>query len=152
MKTSSKLKFLDDLTPKRMLSLAIIVVVVIVAIYVLWDKIASAIRDARVKNTLQSEASQYGAQTLTNSQINSLAVQIYQAMRGLGTDEDAVSQVLSRLKNNSDYAALRSAYASVNKSSTYPTLDSRIASEGTDSELRQWRAILDSNNINIYTF
>lgn len=149
MNTKLKLK---DLTPKNALTIAILAAVVVVVVWLLWDKIASAIRDARVKNTLQNEASQYGATTLTTSQINSLASQIYQAMRGLGTDEAAVSQVLSQLKNNADYAALRSAYASVNQSSTYPTLDSRIASEGTSSELRQWRSILDARNITIYTF
>lgn len=147
-----RLKFLDELTPKRMLTLAIIAVVVVVTVYFLWDKIVGSIRDARAQNNLSQEVSQYGAGTLTSSQINSLAVQIYRAMRGPGTDEDAVANVLTQLGNNADYAALRAAYVGVNQSTRFPTLDSRIAYEGTGSELQKWRSILQSKSITIQTF
>lgn len=147
-----RLKFLDELTPKRMLTLAIIVVVVVVTVYVLWDKIVQSIRDARTQHTINKEVSQYGTGTLTSSQIQSLASQIYNAMRWPGTNETAVSNVLTQLGNNADYAALQAAYIGVNQSSRFPTLDSRIASEGTEGELRKWRSILQSKNITIYTF
>lgn len=138
--------------PKIAISLGIMVLIAAGLIWFFWDKIADAIGNAKAKNKLKAESSAYGTPTLTETQINSLASQIYNAMRGWGTDEAAVTNVLSQLNTNADYAALRLAYLTYNKSLTYPMLDDRIASEGTDRELKQWRNILQAKGINIYTF
>lgn len=148
----SKSSILKDLTPQRALSVAIIVAVIVAVVWLFWGKIASAIRGAIAQKKLENEAGQYGQQTLTDSQIRSLAEQIYTAMKGWGTDESAIEYVLTQIKSNADWAALRTAYAAVNKDTTYTTLDSRIAYEGTNRELARWRAILDSNGVTIYTF
>lgn len=152
MKT--KLKF-KDLTPKNAIGIAIIVAVVVVVVWLLWDKIAKAIDEAKAKAKLKEEASQYGAKTLSDAQISSLAIQLYNAFKpslwNWGTNEKAVERVLSQLGNNADYAALRVAYAAVNRD-TSTDMDSRIDYEGNESEKAYWRSILDAKGINIYTF
>ena len=152
MKSKSILK---DFTPKNALTVAILVAVVVAVVLLLWAKIAKAAAEAKAKQKLESEASGYGATTLTSSQISSLAIQLYNAFKpslwNWETDEKVVVRVLNQLSNNADYAALRVAYAAVNKD-TSTDMDSRIAYEGSDKEKAQWRGILDAKGINIYTF
>lgn len=152
MKTKLKLK---DLTPKNAVTIAIIVAVAVAVVWLLWDKIANAIAEARANGKLKEEASQYGAKTLTDAQISSLAIQLYNAFKpslwNWGTNEKVVERVLGHLGNNADYAALRVAYAAVNHD-TSTDMDSRIDFEGTEKEKARWRAILDAKGINIYTF
>lgn len=151
-----KLK-LKDLTPKNALTIAILVAVVVAVVWLMWDKIAAAIAEAKAKEKLKQEASGYGATTLTDSQISSLASQIYNAFKfnpiyNWGTKEKVVERVLSQLGNNADYAALRVAYAAINQSTAHPTLDDRIVYEGTEDEKARWRGILNAKGITIYTF
>ena len=134
--------------PKIAISLGIMVLIAGVVLWFFWDKIRDAIHAAKTQHKLQQDASQYGAATLTDTQIRSLAEQIYRAMKGWGTNEAQVANVLSQLGNNADYAALCNAYYSLAQGS----LDSRISTEGTTSELKQWRAILQGKGITIYTF
>lgn len=141
------------LNPQTAVAIAIVVVVVAAVVYLFWNKIIAIIKEAKNENQLQEEATQYGSTTLTQAQIQQLAEQIYRAMRGWMTDNGAVERVLSQMKNNADYAALRAAYAGVNRDGTFTTLDSRIAYEAnSNKQLRRWRAILDQNGVTIYTF
>ena len=141
--------------PKIAISLGIMVVIAGVVVWFFWDKIRDAIAEAKANNKLKDEVSQYGSGTLTNAQISSLAIQLYNAFRpsltNWGTDEAAVERVLGQLGNNADYANLRVAYAAVNKDPK-TDMDSRIAYEGTESEKRKWRGILQAKGITIYTF
>ena len=152
MKT--KLKF-KDITPKNAIVVAILTAVVVAVVWLLWNKIAKALDAAKAEKKLKEEASQYGGKTLTDSQISSLAVQLYNAFKpsfwNWGTNEKVVERVLSRLGNNADYAALRVAYAAVNKDPK-TDMDSRIDYEGKESEKAHWRSILDAKGIDIYTF
>ena len=149
-----KLK-LKDLTPKNALTIAILVAVVVAVVWLMWDKIAAAIAEAKAKEKLKQEASGYGATTLTDSQISSLAIQLYNAFKpslwNWGTDEKVVERVLGQLGNNADYAALRVAYAAVNKDSN-TDMDGRIAYEGNENEKARWRGILTAKGITIFTF
>lgn len=150
----SKFKF-KDLNPKQALSVAIIAAVVVAVVWLLWDKVKAGIDEAKAKKELEKEASTYGATTLSSSQISSLAIQLYNAFKpswwNWGTNEKVVDRVLSQLGNNADYAALRIAYATVNKDSS-TDMDSRIDYEGNEKEKARWRAILDAKGITIYTF
>lgn len=149
-----KLK-LKDLTPKNALTIAILVAVVVAVVWLMWDKIAASIAEAKAKEKLKQEASQYGATTLSDSQISSLAIQLYNAFKlslwNWGTNEKVVDRVLGQLGNNADYAALRVAYAAVNQD-TNTDMDSRIDYEGTEKEKTRWRGILNAKGITIYTF
>lgn len=149
-----KLK-LKDLTPKNALTIAILVAVVVAVVWLMWDKIAAAIAESKAKEKLKQEASGYGATTLTDSQISSLAIQLYNAFKpslwNWGTDEKVVERVLGQLGNNADYAALRVAYAAVNKDSN-TDMDGRIAYEGNENEKARWRGILTAKGITIFTF
>ena len=149
-----KLK-LKDLTPKNALTIAILVAVVVAVVWLMWDKIAAAIAEAKAKEKLKQEATGYGAATLTDSQISSLAIQLYNAFRpslwNWGTNEKVVDRVLGQLGNNADYAALRVAYAAVNRDPN-TDMDSRIDYEGNEKEKARWRGILNAKGITIYTF
>lgn len=141
------------LEPKTATAIGIIVLVAAAVVYIFWNKIVALINASRTEKTLNQEATQYGAATLTQAQIQQLAQQIYAAMRGWLTDNSAVERVLSQMRCNADYAALRAAYAAVNKDGTYTTLDSRIAYEANGNrQLARWRGILDANGVTIYTF
>lgn len=152
MKTKLNIK---DLTPKNALTIAILVAVVVAVVWLTWDKIAAAIAEARAKEKLKSEVSGYGQKTLTDAQISTLAIQLYNAFKpsiwNWGTNEKVVERVLGSLGNNADYAALRVAYAAVNKDSS-TDMDSRIDYEGNESEKARWRAILNAKGITIYEF
>lgn len=149
-----KLK-LKDLTPKNALTIAILVAVVVAVVWLMWDKIAAAIAEAKAKEKLKQEASQYGATTLTDSQISTLAIQLYNAFRpslwNWGTNEKVVDRVLGQLGNNADYAALRVAYAAINKDPD-TDMDSRIDYEGNEKEKARWRGILNAKGITIHKF
>lgn len=151
-KSTTIFKDIKNLTPKQSLSIAILVVVAVVVIWIFWEKISNGIANyiARHKQQ-QQDIVNYGSTTVTTD-FDTLAVQIYNAMKGWGTDEAAIERVLSQIHSNADWAALRRAYIKVNKDGTYTTLDSRIAFEGTDRELARWRAILDENGVTIYSF
>ena len=155
MKTKFDIKKLDELTPKRALTLAIIVIVVLVVVYFVYRKIKAIVQTTAAEAKLKAESSQYGEPTLTNTQIASLAQQIYNAfvpsIWNWGTDEAVVERVLSQLNNNADYAALYIAYQGVNRDPK-TDLNSRIQYEGTEAEKRKWRSILDAKGITIYTF
>lgn len=141
------------LEPKTALAIGIIVLIAAAVVYIFWNKIVAIIKANKVENALAQEASQYGSTTLTDAQVQQLAQQIYEAMRGWLTDNSAVERVLSQMRCNADYAALRAAYAAVNKDGTFTTLDSRIAYEANGKrQLARWRAILDQNGVTIYTF
>ena len=149
---SSKTTFLKTLNPQKSISIAILAVVVIVVLWFLWEKISVLVSNL-IDGAKQSsqDAINYGTASPTTD-FESLAIQIYSAMKGWGTDEDAVESVLSQIKSNADYAALRRAYKNVQKDNFYTTLDSRIAFEGNKKELARWAGILDGNGVTIYTF
>lgn len=156
MKTKFNLKQLDELTPKRALTLAIIAIVVIAIAYFVYKKIKSSIKNTIAEKKQEIANAQYGEPTLSNAQIQSLAKQIYNAFKfnffsNWGTDEAVVESVLSQLNNNADYAALYLAYNGINRDDD-TDLDSRIQYEGTEDEKRKWRSILDQKGITIYVF
>ena len=110
MKTKFNLKKLDELTPKRMITIAIIVVVIVVVVWILWDKIGDAIQSARNKAKSEKKKNElinkYGEGTVEN--YTSLCQSIYNATAGnaWGADADAVIQALNNLGNQADYYLL----------------------------------------------
>lgn len=142
-KFKSNVEWLSD--PKIAITVAVLVLIAIGLVWFFWDKIKDAITSAKNKN---KNKELYGSTTQTTD-FKALAEQMYRACKGWGTDEDAVARVLSQVKGNADYAALRTAYAVEDK---YYTLDARLQSEGNKKELSQWRSILDGNGVNIYSF
>lgn len=139
----SNVEWLSD--PKIAITVAVLVVIAVGIVWYFWDKIKAAISGK--KADLENK-NLYGNPTATTD-FTTLAQQMYQACKGWGTDEDAIKRVLSQIYGNADYAALRTAYAVCDSSHT---LDARLQSEGTNKELKQWRAILDANGVTIYSF
>jgi hypothetical protein len=52
----------------------------------------------------------YTRQKITESQAKSYANKLYQAMNGLGTDEQQIYSVFYKLQNNADYLAIQNAF------------------------------------------
>lgn len=73
----------------------------------LFRKKSSAAQEA---SQIQSESDTAGATTYPQSQFFAWANRLEQAMFDVGTDEDAIFDVFSRLNNNADFLALKQAF------------------------------------------
>lgn len=93
------------------------IVVIVVAIIAVWFvlKIAKnyAGRLGQYAESVGESAaleSQGVKKTYTQSQYNSMASQLYFAMKGIGTDEDVIYTVFGKMQNDLDVIALTNAY------------------------------------------
>ena len=122
---------------------------VILLIYII-SKVKTKIEDAIVHNDLVNEANaeiNKNQLTMTNSQFNTLATKLYSAMKGLGTDEEAVFNAFGELGTRSDLEQLLK---------TYDVIDSKTLKEWLYDELSiddvaHINEILAAKNIN-YVF
>lgn len=122
---------------------------VILLIYII-SKVKTKIEDAIVHNDLVNEANaeiNKNQLTMTNSQFNTLATKLYSAMKGLGTDEEAVFNTFGELGTRSDLEQLLK---------TYDMKDSKTLKEWLYDELSiedvvHINEILAAKNIN-YVF
>lgn len=122
---------------------------VILLIYII-SKVKTKIEDAIVHNDLVNEANaeiNKNQLTMTNSQFNTLATKLYSAMKGLGTDEEAVFNAFGELGTRSDLEQLLK---------TYDVKDSKTLKEWLYDELSiddiaHINEILAAKNIN-YVF
>lgn len=122
---------------------------VILLIYII-SKVKTKIEDALVHNDLVNEANaeiNKNQLTMTNSQFNTLATKLYSAMKGPGTDEEAVFNAFGELGTRSDLEQLLK---------TYDVKDSKTLKEWLYDELSiddvaHINEILAAKNIN-YVF
>ena len=122
---------------------------VILLIYII-SKVKTKIEDAIVHNDLVNEANaeiNKNQLTMTNSQFNTLATKLYSAMKGLGTDEEAVFNAFGELGTRSDLEQLLKTY-DVKDSKT---LKEWLYDELSIDEVAHINEILAAKNIN-YVF
>lgn len=107
---------------------------------------------AAVETELSQEVKKTGL-TYPESQYKSFASQIEIAGFDVGTDEDAIYSVFSKLKNNADFLALTQAWGKPNRK-VYDwgigrdmTLAQYIRYEMSESEVRKINTILNSKGI-----
>lgn len=103
---------------------------------------------------LQTEASQ-GQATYPNSQFLAWANRLEQAMFDVGTDEDAIFEIFSQLRNNTDFLTLKAAFGVRNYTGGFLpgmvsddlSLDGWIQQELDSSERAELNNILSQRGI-----
>jgi hypothetical protein len=110
-KTKEGLNFLDELTPRRMLTLLIIIIVVCIAVYFGWSKLKLLFLSIKTSAKVEEEIVRTGENpTYTDAQYKQMADSIEVAVRGLGTDEQTIYNVFYKMEKNVDVLMLKKAY------------------------------------------
>ena len=130
--------FVKTVTKVNWVKLAITIVVIGVAGWVLTFLLIKGIANAEIKDT---------DVTLTPSELSNLADRLYSAMSGPGTDEEAVYAAFRLLRTRSDLMSLIKAFG-VRKGETLPQW---LTGDLSRREIEKLNAILVSNRIN-YSF
>lgn len=105
--------FIDD--PRRAWAIGIFLVVIIVLLVVFWTRIKSLFQSLVNKGGMNADLDDHITQTgetptLSNVQFNLLANKLYNAMKGVGTDEDTVFACFNQLRNTADMLKLIAVY------------------------------------------
>lgn len=105
--------FIED--PRRAIVIGVFIVAVIVLIAVFWGRIRAAFqaiinKGANVTALNEHEAETGERPTLSTVTYTALANKLYQAFKGLGTDEEAVYKVFNQLNNTADVLKLISVF------------------------------------------
>lgn len=108
-------KFLKNLTVGKVVALLLLLGVVVLVFVLAKKKIKSFVSEVQQKNRLEEQiAARVEATGETPSYIDSeyetFANSIYNAVKGAGTDEDAVCRVLDKMKNDADMLKLEMAF------------------------------------------
>lgn len=103
---------INNVTPGKLITWAIIVLIVIIIIWIIYRKIQKAVQSGKDKQ-LVSEADNAiisNALTYPQADYKSMADKLFVAMDGAGTDEDAIKEVIAKLRTKSDWYALVKAF------------------------------------------
>lgn len=130
------------------ISVLILIVIIVLFVFVLKGK--NAITDAVTESKLIKEANYEIATdqiTLTSSQFATLATKIYKAVKGAGTDEDAIYAAFLSVNSRSDVLKLISTFGVRDGM----TLKEWLYDDLSTDEITKINDILSSKNI-LYTF
>ncbi|MBW6482822.1 MAG: hypothetical protein K0B10_07155 [Vicingaceae bacterium] len=110
-------------TNPKLIKQLVIVVIVIIVLYAIyrWYKKYSAKQEALSLVKSSENEIITNTKTFTDSDYKLMADKLFTAMKGLGTDNDAVLQVISSLKTKSDWLSLVSAFG-VRESGFWPNV------------------------------
>ena len=136
-------------------STLIIIAIIIVLALAAWgivkftglgEKINDIIASKKLDETLDAEISTERV-TYSEADADNYVRKLYQAMKGIGTDEDAIYEVMSHMQTRSDVLYL------IKKFSVKDglTLNEWITAELSAKERTHVNMILSTNNVN-YTF
>lgn len=130
----------------------IVVVIILLLVIMTWgvmkftgigSKIDQAIAERKLADTLDAEINA-GNVSLTQASAETLCQKLYSAMKGIGTDEDAIYEVFASLTSRSDIYFLIRTFGCKNGK----TLIEWITSELNSSERTHLNEILAANNVN----
>lgn len=132
--------FIED--PRRAVVIGLFIVLVIVLLVVFWNRLKALFQSAVNKganvNALNEHTQETGEHTtLSSVTYQALANRLYQACKGLGTDEDAVYNVFNQMNNTADVLKLVSVFG---------LMDGHDLDWWMRSELNRWE-IKKVNNI-----
>lgn len=138
--------FIED--PRRAIVIGVFIVLVIIVLVVFWNRIKAAFQSlvnkgANVTALNEHEAETGEHPTLSTVTYTALANKLYQAFKGLGTDEDAIYKVFNQLNNTADILKLVSVYGIKDGHD----LDWWMRSELNRWELKKVNAILSNKSI-----
>lgn len=133
-KSSAITEWLDN--PKRLITVAIIIVVLGVALYFGIKYIKRSInqiqREQRRRELIdeQSESASY-----SKAQFKEWADQLYTAMKGLGTDEDTIDRIMGYMKNDTDVLTLVDAFGTRDGEDLYEWIAGEYIGEPSCNEV-----------------
>ncbi len=122
----------------------VLLALIIVIALIVWAK--NKIADTTTTIRLAADANKEidtTKQTLTQTQLNTLASKLYTAMKGWGTDEDAIYAAFETLGSRTDLMQLRKTFGTKDGM----TLDEWLADELNASEIEHLNNILATNSI-----
>ncbi|WP_222166851.1 hypothetical protein [Edaphocola aurantiacus] len=147
---------------KGILALVVVGVVVLIALKAkgiletITRKLTAKKAVTEVKNELKDLEAQGQKPTYTISQFKVMCDKLWQAMDGMGTDEDAIYDVFGMMKNDADVLMLISTYGTRDiddadalwKNVKSLTLTQALASDMDRSEIGKINSILATKQIN----
>lgn len=133
--------FIED--PRRALAIGIFLVVVIVLLVIFWSRIKALVQSIVNKGGMNEDLNDHINQTgetptLSNVQANLLANKLYQAMKGIATDEDTIYACFNQLKNTADVLKLIAAFG---------TRDGETLDQWIRGDLNRWEINKLNNNL-----
>lgn len=134
-----------NLTPIIIAGSILLIIITVVVIFVVKRKNATREQDEYIKDVeKQIDKSDL---SYANSEYTQMANKLYSAMKGIGTNENAIYDVFSQLETESDVRKLISMYGSKDGM----TLQQWLIDDLSNRELQKVNDILAKNNIN-YSF
>lgn len=132
--------------------IATVIGVLCVVVLHVWlvSKVKDKIEDSITNNKLVDEANaeiDVNKTTLTQSQLNTLSTKIYSALKGAGSDEDAVYAAIEEVQNRTDLLQLIKTFGVKNSL----TMKEWLYDDLSVDEIAHINNILASKNIN-YVF
>lgn len=132
--------------------IATVIGVLCVVVLLVWlvSKVKDKIEDSITNNKLVDEANaeiDVNKTTLTQSQLNTLSTKIYSALKGAGSDEDAVYAAIEEVQNRTDLLQLIKTFGVKNSL----TMKEWLYDDLSVDEIAHINNILASKNIN-YVF
>lgn len=134
-----------NLTPIVLAGSILLIIIAVVVIIVVKRKKATKEQDDYIKDVeKQIDKSDL---SYANSEYTQMANKLYSAMKGIGTNENAIYDVFSQMQSESDVRKLISMYGSKDGM----TLQQWLIDDLSNRELQKVNDILAKNNIN-YSF
>lgn len=105
--------------PKGALTMALIIAIIGIVIWLLWKKITGSVEKVRngIENAIAGNEAVNAIErrtgtiaTYTDHEYNEFADQLYTAMDGPGTVEDSIKAVMEQMKSESDLARVEKAF------------------------------------------
>lgn len=108
-KSTAITEWLDN--PKRLITVAIIIIVVVVALYFGIKYLKKYIlKQKRNRDRQELIDNQAANASYAEGQYKEWADQLYIAMKGAGTDEDTINAIMAKMKNDTDVLLLIDAF------------------------------------------
>ncbi len=124
---------------KKIIRIAIYVVVAIVAIWILWrlgkkiyDKIQSNKNARGLEGSIVTSELTYDA-----PQYKSFAKTLYEAMKGPGTDENKVAEVFQQMNSRSDVLMLKKEYGVIDGETLDEWIDDDFSASGKEEYINK---------------
>jgi len=140
--------FKDEKAEKyAIIAVCVLVIVIAIIIYKKSKDWKSLIKDKNNEQELIDMANQnmIGSDiTLTQEEFDSLCKRLYRAMKGRGTDEEAIWDVYERMNTRSDVLQLNKTYGTVEGE----TLKEWLYDDLTSDEIMHLNSILSNKGIN----
>lgn len=142
---------LPNIQPGKLITWIIVIIIILVIILIVYRQIKKTIQNKQDKDLVREsdQAIVQNALTYTEADYKAMADKLYIAMKGLGTDEEAIYEVIGRLRTRSDWYALIKAFG-VRKSGGFSgNLVQWLVDELDEDERKRVNDMLAKFNVSI---